>query len=124
MKKVFQLVIALTLACALSGLMVSCSEDNPIGPYSDNSSLDVNDPDGTLEVNEQNFEVRNETDYVKLCVTYKNYKGLYRPDLITIEPYVKGIQDGDDAIFYIGIGTYTVRAENKSLKVRVRLKKD
>lgn len=125
MKKIFQIVIVLTLTCGLSSFMASCSKDNPTEtPSKDNGTLDVTDPDGTLDVNGTIFEVENETDQVQLYVTYKAANGLYRPELITIEPDACNgkILDKKSAVFEIGIGTYTVKAENLSRIVEVRKK--
>ena len=125
MKKIFQLAIALTLTFGLGSFMVSCSKDNPTEtPSKDNGTLDVTDPDGTLVVNGTIFEVENETDQVQLYVTYKAANGLYRPELITIEPDACSgkILDNKSAVFVIGIGTYTVKAENLSQIVEVRKK--
>ena len=105
--------------------MVSCSKDNPTEtPSKDNGTLDVTDPDGTLVVNGTIFEVENETDHVQLYVTYKAANGLYMPELITIEPDASNgkILDKKSAVFEIGIGTYTVKAENLSRIVEVRKK--
>ena len=125
MKKIFQLAIALTLTFCLGSFMVSCSKDNPTEtPSKDNGTLDVTDPDGTLDVNGTIFEVENETDHVQLYVTYKAANGLYMPELITIEPDASNgkILDKKSAVFEIGIGTYTVKAENLSQIVEVRKK--
>ena len=123
MKKIFQLVIALILTCGLSGFMVSCSKDNPVEtPTRDNGTLNVTDPDGTLEVNDTHLEIGEEAEYATLCVTYKNAEGLFMPTLITIEPYVVGVPDGDNMIFYLDVGTYIVRAENLSIIVEVSKK--
>ena len=125
MKKIFQLVIALSLTFGLGCFMASCSKDNPTEtPSNDNSNLDVPEPDGILEVNGIHFEVEKETDHVQLYVTYTAPNGLYRPELITIEPdaYRSEIFGNKYITFEIGIGTYTVKAENLSRKVEVRKK--
>ena len=124
MKKNFQLVIALTLIYGLSCFMVSCTKDNPTESFSkDNGHLDVTDPEGTLEVNGIHFEVERETDVAKLYATYTAANGLYLPELITIEPDANSvIIDKKTKIFEIGIGTYTVKAENLSQIVEVHKK--
>ena len=121
MKKIFLFVVVLTLTCGLSSVMVSCSEDNPVeNPSRDNGSLDVTDPEGTLEVNSTHLIIGEGAQYATLIATYKDAKGLYNPTLITIEPYVAGRLDGDNMVFYLeNIGTYIVRAETLSIKVEV-----
>ena len=125
MRKFFQLFISLTLTFVLGTLMVSCLTDNPVeNPLKDDSNLDVPDPDGKLEMNGIFFEVEKETDNVQLYVTYISPNGLYRPELITIEPddYRSKKIDNNHVVFEVGIGTYTVKAEKLSHKVEVRQK--
>ena len=56
-----------------------------------------------------------------MIATYKNPKGLYEPSAITVEPYVPGELDGNNAVFDLTIGTYTVRAEKLSVTVTVSM---
>ena len=127
MRTFFQLAIVLIMTFGLSSFIASCSKDDPTEAETtsfDNGTLDVTDPDGTLEVSETVIVLDNDKDVAKLYVKYKDPNGLYRPDLVTIEPDAarKGL-DGDYAIFYIGIGKYTVKAEKLSKIVEVQIKK-
>ncbi len=108
------LPLLLTVAFVLA--VASCTKGSAPG-----SNLDVPDPEGTLEVNRRNFKVDSENSYARLIATYKNPKGLYEPSAITVEPYVPGELDGNNAIFDLTIGTYTVRAEKLSVTVTVSL---
>ena len=125
MKKFFQLIIAFTLTCGLGGVVVSCSKDDPTeNPSNDNGSLKLIDQQGTLVASGTIFKVEKETDRVQFFVIYIAPNGIYRPELITIEPdaYKSEIQDRKAMFFEIGIGTYTVKAENLSMKVEVQKK--
>ena len=123
MKKFLQLVISLILTCALGGMMVACSDDDPTETYpKDNGSLEPQDPEGELLVSQSYFDVRDANDRVDLYVTYKAGNGLYMPNLITIEPAAeKEIIDGDIKCFRLAIGKYTVKAEKLSRSVEVRV---
>jgi len=95
---------------------VSCTKGSAPG-----SNLDVPDPEGTLVVNRRNFKVDSENSHARLIATYKNPNGLYEPSAITVEPYVPGELDGNNAVFDLTIGTYTVRAEKLSVTVTVSM---
>ncbi len=65
------------------------------------NSMDVCDPNGTLEVNALEFKGSpNET--FMLIATYKNRDGIFEPDKIQI-PGQQGTVDGDNMIFYLPI---------------------
>lgn len=87
------------------------------------SSLDVNDPEGTLEVNATHFMLSDEIKSVNLIATYKNPKGLFDPEAIMVkngETAVQGTKDNDNMVFELTAGgTYTITAGSRSLTVEV-----
>ena len=108
MKKLFYLLAAL-----FAVVMVSCSKA-PGG-----SHLDVEDPEGTLEVSETHLVI-SDGKPVKLIATYIGPKGLYEPSAISIEPDADKVIDGDNAVFTLHAGgTYTLKAGKKSVVVTV-----
>ena len=109
-----KLILFLTVAFVLAA--ASCTKGSAPG-----SNLDVPDPKGTLEVNSRNFQVDSENSYARLIATYKNPDGLYDPSAITVEPSAPGVLDGNNAVFDLTIGTYTVRADKLSVTVTVSL---
>lgn len=107
-----------------SVMMASCSKEDDPTENLDNSSLDVNDPEGTLEVSETNIILPSDGKSVKLIATYKSPKGLYEPTAIHMYhedgKEVAGVQDGDNMVFdIVRVGTYTVSAGSRSLTVKV-----
>ncbi len=110
LKKLLLFAAVVVLAAA------SCTKGSAPG-----SNWDVPDPEGTLVVNRRNFKVDSENSHARLIATYKNPNGLYEPSAITVEPYVPGVLDGNNAVFDLTIGTYTVRAEKLSVTVTVSL---
>ncbi|MBR0265673.1 MAG: hypothetical protein IJQ60_17530 [Prevotella sp.] len=117
--KYFLIMLTLAMGFALTSVMTSCSKEE--SPYI-KSSLDVTDPDGTLEVSETNIRLPSDGKPVKLIATYKSSKGLYEPTAITMcdedGNKVIGVQDGDNMTFdIVREGTYTVSAGSLSLKV-------
>ena len=107
-----------------SVMMASCSKEDDPTENLDNSSLDVNDPEGTLEVSETNIILPSDGKSVKLIATYKSPKGLYEPTAISMYyedgSEVPGVQDGDNMTFDITKeGTYTVSASTRSIKIKV-----
>ena len=106
-----------------SVMMTSCSrEDN--STQKPDSSLDVTDPEGTLEVSETNIVLPSNGNSVKLIATYISPKGLMEPTAISMYHEdggeVPGVQDGDNMTFELyRVGTYTVSAGSRSLKVKV-----
>lgn len=107
MKKLFYLLAAL-----FAVVVVSCSKA-PGG-----SSLDVDDPEGMLEVSETHLVI-SDGKPVKLFATYIGPKGLYEPSAISIEPDADKVIDGDNAVFTLYAGTYTLKAGKKSVVVTV-----
>ena len=115
-KKLFLILLSILAAVLLGGLL-SCSRAN--NPW-DNSSLDVTDPEGTLEVSATVLNVDGASKIAKLYATYHDSKGLYRPDLISIEPLAESENlEGDHKVFMLEVGSYTVSAGNLSIGVEV-----
>ena len=110
-----QLIIFLAAVVVLAA--ASCTK----GGTTPDSHWDVPGPKGTLEINSRNLKVDSENSRARLIATYKNPDGLYEPSAITIEPYVPGFIDGDNAVFDLKIGSYTVKAEQLSVTVNVSL---
>lgn len=65
------------------------------------NSLDVCDPNGTLEVNALEYK-GSPSEKFMLIATYKNKEGIFEPSKIQI-PEQKGTVDGDNMIFYLPI---------------------
>ena len=107
MKKLFYLLAAL-----FAVVMVSCSKA-PGG-----SNLDVDDPEGTLEVSATHLVI-SDGKPVKLFATYISPKGLYEPSAISIEPEADKDTEGNNAVFTLYAGTYTIKAGQKSVVVTV-----
>ena len=81
------------------------------------SSLDVSDPQGTLEVSEH--FIRLTGDKAVLIATYKNPKGIFEPSAITLDGQ-PGIVSGDSVKFEISAAKeYLVKAGGKDVKVKV-----
>lgn len=110
MKKLFLLILATLFVVSV----VSCSKSDPWSHG--------NKQEGTLEVSTKNLQVPKENPNGKLIATYKNPDGLYMPTAITIEPDADGYIDGDNMVFYLTVGTYTVKAGKLSIQVKVSLK--
>lgn len=107
MKRLFYLLTAL-----FAVVMISCSKA-PGG-----SNLDVDDPEGTLEVSETHLVISDGRP-VKLFATYISPKGLYEPSAISIEPEADKDTEGNNAVFTLYAGTYTIKAGQKSVVVTV-----
>jgi len=84
------------------------------------NALSVDDPKGTLEVNSKNFILPDGKDTVQLIATYKNNKGLFEPNAITIQG-VEGTVDGDNMLFNLkeSEADYVVKAGGQEVKVKV-----
>lgn len=80
------------------------------------SSLDVSDPEGTLEVRNRNLKLVN--GKATLVATYKNKNGAFDPKAVTVDGVPRKISDGN-ALFDLEAGTYIVRAGNKEMEVTV-----
>ncbi len=112
MKKLFYLLAAL-----FAVTLVSCSK----GPGG--SHLDVDDPDGTLEVSQTRFVI-SDGKPVKLIATYKSPIGLYEPNAISIKPDAHKVIDGNHAVFTLYAGSFTLTAGHRTVVVTVTVKND
>lgn len=84
------------------------------------SSLDVSDPEGTLEVSARDLTLPNEKNAkVTLIATYKNNKGIFEPKSIKISGVTGNVSD-DSVVFELTEARdYTVVAGKKEVKVKV-----
>jgi hypothetical protein len=81
------------------------------------SALDVSEPDGTLEISEQNLKLTD--GKATLIATFKNSNGMFEPNAITIEG-IEGKVSGNSKIFELNsIGTHEVKAGKKTVTVTV-----
>lgn len=82
------------------------------------NSLDVSDPNGTLEINASKLK-QNE----RLIATYKNKDGLYESSAISVvEQQMELKKDGDSVVLdlaNITPGTYTLKAGKQEVKFEV-----
>lgn len=82
------------------------------------NSLDVSDPNGTLEVNSNRLK-QNE----RLIATYKNKDGLFEPAAISVVEQKMDLQkDGDSVVLDLANvtpGTYTLKAGKQEVKFEV-----
>lgn len=82
------------------------------------NSLDVSDPNGTLEVNSNRLK-QNE----RLIATYKNKDGLYESSAISVVGQKMDLQkDGDSVVLdltNVTPGTYTLKAGKQEVKFEV-----
>ena len=116
-KQLLQCIAILLVILMTIGTMTSCSKDDPTG-----TSLEPEDQKGVLEVNSTHFLLGPGHDYARLIVTYKSPIGLYEPEAIKV--YCDGIEifgilDGDNKLFDLPHGTYTVTAGKLSITVIV-----
>ncbi len=82
------------------------------------NSLDVSDPDGTLEVSERSLRLVN--GKAILIATYKNGKGVFEPASILLDGQ-PGMESGDSVRFEISsAGEHTITAGKKIIRVDVR----
>ncbi len=82
------------------------------------NSLDVSDPDGTLEVSERSLKLVN--GKAILIATYKNGKGVFEPASILLDGQ-PGMESGDSVRFEISsAGEHTITAGKKIIRVEVR----
>lgn len=82
-----------------------------------NSSLDVCDPEGILEVNASTLKLVN--GKALLIATYKNSKGLFEPNSIKVDD-IQGSVSGNSVQFELeAVKEYTVSAGTKTTKVKV-----
>ena len=82
------------------------------------NSLDVSDPNGTLEINASKLK-QNE----RLIATYKNKDGLYESSAISVVEQQMDLQkDGDSVVLDLANvtpGTYTLKAGKQEVKFEV-----
>lgn len=85
------------------------------------SSLDVSDPEGTLEVSARELILPDEKyAKVSLIATYKNNKGIFEPQAIKIDGVTGKISD-DSVVFELTkADKYTVVAGKKKVEVDVQ----
>ena len=84
------------------------------------SALDVSDPEGTLEVNARDLTLNN--GKATLIVTYKNNKGIFEPNAITLSnDSTSGVISGDNKVFTFENpkNDIIVKAGNKEIHVNV-----
>lgn len=88
------------------------------------NALSVDDPKGTLEVSSKNL-ITDGNGTAQLIVTYKNSKGLYEPEAITIGEE-KGTIDGNNKLFDLKAQetAYVVKAGDQEVKVIVSKSSD
>ena len=116
----FLMMAILAVGIAMTSVMMaSCSKEDDPTENLDNSSLDVNDPEGTLEVSETNIILPSDGKSVKLIATYKSPKGLYEPTGCHEDG--KEGEQGYMVFDIVRVGTYTVSAGSRSLTVKVRI---
>lgn len=82
------------------------------------NSLDVSDPDGTLEINSNKLQQTQQ-----LIATYKNKDGLYDPSAISVVGQTMELRkDGDSVVLdltSVTPGTYTLKAGKQEVKFEV-----
>lgn len=83
------------------------------------NSLDVSDPNGTLEINGRTFKPGD-----RLIATYKNKEGLFDADAIKSDNAIVVLEkDGDSVVAdltSVPVGTYTLRAGKQEVKFEVK----
>lgn len=81
------------------------------------NSLDVSDPDGTLEVNSRNLILTD--GKATLIATYKNNKGVFEPESVLLDGKYGTVSDNSVLFELNTAGEHTVKAGNKEVKVTV-----
>lgn len=81
------------------------------------NSLDVSDPDGTLEVNSRNLILTD--GKATLIATYKNNKGVFEPESVLLDGKSGTVSDNSVLFELNTAGEHTVKAGNKEVKVTV-----
>lgn len=81
------------------------------------SSLDVSDPDGTLEVSARTLRLTD--GKATLIATYKNSKGVFEPEAVLLDGKAGTASDGSVLFELTSAGEHTVKAGNKEVKVTV-----
>ncbi len=102
------------------------------------NSLDVSDPEGTLEVSARKLVLSKDKDGkvipVSLIATYKNGKGIFEPEAIglftksndkleSVDTKAVNIEKNtqDDSIVYVfpEVNNYVVKAGNKTIEIKI-----
>ena len=118
MKKLLSYLVAAGVICGMGSMVVSCEKDPPSPRYVLNP-IEVNDEEGTLEVND--WDLYLEDGFATLIATYRDANGLYEPEKVRLNPgdFLPKI-DGDRAIFEFTVpGSYTVNAGSLSIDIKV-----
>ena len=116
-KQLLQCIAILLVILMTIGTMTSCSKDDTAV-----LSPEPEEQEGVLEVSSTNLKLAPGQEYARLIVTYKSPKGLYEPQAIKVyrdRIEVLGILDGDNKLFDLPQGTYTVTAGKLSITVIV-----
>lgn len=85
------------------------------------NSLDVSDPDGTLEVNSRNLRLTD--GKATIIATYKNNKGVFEPASILLDGNPGTVSDNSVLFELNTAGEHTVKAGNKEVRVTVEAEK-
>lgn len=116
-KQLLQCIAILLVILMTIGTMTSCSKDDTAG-----LSPEPEEQEGVLEVSSTNFKLAPGQECARLIVTYKSPKGLYEPEAIKVycdRIEILGILDGNNKLFDLPQGTYTVTAGKLSITVVV-----
>ena len=82
------------------------------------SSLDVCDPEGTLEVSARELSLKD--GKAQLIATYKNSKGIFEPKAISVDGGASStVSDNSVIIDFTSANKYTLKAGGKTLTVNV-----
>lgn len=82
------------------------------------SSLDVCDPEGTLEVSARDLTLKD--GKAQLIATYKNSKGIFEPKAITVDGGATStVSDNSVVIDFTSANKYTLKAGEKTVTVNV-----
>ena len=82
------------------------------------SSLDVCDPEGTLEVSARDLTLKD--GKAQLIATYKNSKGIFEPKAISVDGGASStVSDNSVIIDFTSANKYTLKAGGKTLTVNV-----
>lgn len=82
------------------------------------SSLDVCDPEGTLEVSARDLILKD--GKAQLIATYKNSKGIFEPKAISVDGGASStVSDNSVIIDFTSANKYTLKAGGKTLTVNV-----
>lgn len=118
MKKLLLNLLAAVVICGMGSMVVSCEKNTP-NPIDELNPIEVNDEEGTLEVNDWDLYLKN--GFATLIATYRDADGLYMPEKIRVNPGdMLPEVDGDHAAFEFTVpGSYTVSAGSLSIGIKV-----